>query len=562
MTAVPDPDKENNGENAAPAAEHSLHAIRRHFVINHKRDLSYAVTQILSLCVTCQHIAEGLNRPEIVGEIPHISSAAHALNDLVDKLFSAHAEELFRSLGVTGIRHDLRTPLNHIIGYAQMLIEENEEDPACAPLLAPLKTISDTGMRLLAIVSQFGSFSPASAQFPSLPEVQGAAITNAAIFPQSAPSPNAVTASPNANFEGARVLVVDDVPANRDMLSRRLQRLGCETVTANNGGEALTALSRFAFDVVLLDVMMPEISGFEVLQKIKADRETVHIPVVMVSALDEFDHVVRCIEAGAEDYLAKPINPVLLRARVGACLEKKRLHDAEADHRQEIERYNQELEHRVRHQVGQITQSQLATIFALSKLAESRDPETGAHLERLREFSRILAIEMRDRGCSEIDDTFVENIFAASPLHDIGKVGIPDHILLKPGKLTQDEFEVMKTHTSMGADTLMAVDATHPGNTLIVMGIEIAQCHHEKWNGSGYPLGLQGKDIPLAARILALADVYDALRSNRVYKEGFSHEKAKGIITESKGTHFDPEVVDCFEAVDYVFNDIWNSLSG
>lgn len=346
----------------------------------------------------------------------------------------------------------------------------------------------------------------------------------------------------------AKILVVDDNELNRDMLSRRLLKQGLSVEVAEDGERALAQLARADFDLVLLDIQMPVLDGFGVLEKMKSDGMLRRVPVIVISAQSELENVVRCIEMGAEDYLPKPFNAVLLRARINSSLEKKRLHDLEETHRQTIEDQNRFLEVRVSEQVKEIASAQLAAIFAMSKLAESKDPETGAHLERMREYCKILATEFKRTGNSNgaVDDTFIDNIYAASPLHDIGKVGVPDDILLKPGKLDELEWVTMKTHTTIGAQTLRAVDLQHPGNSFVRMGIDIAEGHHEKWDGSGYPRGLVGDAIPLAARILALGDVYDALTSKRCYKEPFSHEKSRGIIVEGSGGHFDPAVVEAF----------------
>lgn len=346
----------------------------------------------------------------------------------------------------------------------------------------------------------------------------------------------------------ARIMVVDDLETNRDMLSRRLQHLGHFVTCAESGKEALQLLQEMPYDLVMLDLMMPEMDGYQVLQAIKCQPQFLHTPVIMVSANDEMENVVKCIEIGAEDYLPKPFNPILMRARVEASLQKKAMHDREAG-------YQQVLEARVRAQVREISSAQLAAIFAMSKLAESRDNETGAHLERMREYCKVLSIHMAklEKYTHVINEEFIEAIYAASPLHDIGKVGIPDHILLKAGKLDLAEWEIMKTHAVIGGSTLRAVDEHHPGNILIRMGIDIAEAHHEKWDGSGYPHGLRGESIPIAARILALGDVYDALTSKRCYKQAFSHEDARHIIEQGSGRHFDPEVVDAFLSIEPEF---------
>ena len=339
------------------------------------------------------------------------------------------------------------------------------------------------------------------------------------------------------------------------MLFRRLGREGYEVLLAEDGYKALDLLASSDIDLVLLDIMMPELDGYEVLSRMKADDDLHNIPVIMITAVDELDSTVKCIELGAEDYLPKPFNPVLLRARIGASLEKKRLHDIEHEYRAQIEQHNLLLSDRVRDQVREIASAQLGAIFAMSKLAESRDPETGEHLDRMREYCRVLALKMQNtpKYADVIDQDFVDNIYAASPLHDIGKVGVPDAILCKPGKLTEGEWVMMKTHPVIGAETLREVDRQHPGNAFVKTGVEIAEAHHEKWNGSGYPFGLSGEKIPLSARMLALGDVYDALTSKRCYKDAFAPEEARKLIINDRGVHFDPDVVDAFLAIEDEF---------
>ena len=229
----------------------------------------------------------------------------------------------------------------------------------------------------------------------------------------------------------------------------------------------------------------------------------------------------------------------------------------------ELERYSKQLEEMVSEKVKEISESQMATIFALVKLAESRDDETGAHIERTASFCRLLAQKARTlpQFHGLIDDEYVATIYRASPLHDIGKVGISDLILLKPGKLTPEEFAVMKTHVEIGYQTLSNIDKRYQNNAFVQMGLDITRFHHEKWDGSGYLFELQGEEIPLSARIMALADVYDALRSKRVYKPAFSHEKAMEIIVEGRGKHFDPALVDLFAAFHHEFETMYDQLS-
>lgn len=348
------------------------------------------------------------------------------------------------------------------------------------------------------------------------------------------------------------ILIVDDNEVNRKLLNDMTLALGHKPVLAENGLSALAHMKKELPDLVLLDILMPEMDGYAVLERMKSDSSMQYLPVIMISAVEQMESIVRCIEKGADDYIVKPYDATLLRARIEASLEKKRLRDSEEAYRKKIEDYNLGLENRVQEQVQRITSAQVAIIFAMAKLAESRDPETGEHLERMAEYGKLLCknLRMLPKYEAVIDDKYVDNIYAASPLHDIGKVGIPDNILIKPGKLTREEFEIMKKHSKIGADTLRVVNDKHPGNDLVRMGIEIAESHHEKWDGSGYPNGISGENIPLAGRILALGDVYDALTSKRVYKEAFSHDKSREIILEGRGTHFDPDVVDAFISVE------------
>lgn len=226
----------------------------------------------------------------------------------------------------------------------------------------------------------------------------------------------------------------------------------------------------------------------------------------------------------------------------------------------QLKRYNDQLEDLVQEKAAELFASQTATIHALVKLAESRDDDTGEHIERIAKYSHSMAKALQADGpyAAQVNDAFVRDIAMASPLHDIGKVGIPDRILLKSGRLTPDEFLIMKTHVTIGYETLASVDKSYPGNSYLEMGIDIARYHHEKWDGTGYMDGIKGADIPLAARILALCDVYDALRSRRVYKESYSHEKSVGIIAQGKGTHFDPVLIDLFLAHHKTFEEIFD----
>lgn len=355
-----------------------------------------------------------------------------------------------------------------------------------------------------------------------------------------------------------KILVVDDTPKNIQVLGIMLKADGFSVSVAQSGEEALETVGKVMPDLILLDYMMPGLNGHQVLVKLKAHTALQHIPVIMISALDELESIVRCIEDGADDYLTKPFNPAVLKARIANSLANKVLHDQQEALRRAMEDYNITLENEVHKQVKEIASTQLSLIFALAKLAESRDPETGDHLNRTSDFCRTIArhLSALPKYAEVIDNEFIETIAASSPLHDIGKVGVPDNVLLKPGKLTDEEFALIKAHSLIGANTLKEVEKRHPGNKYITMGKEIAESHHEKWDGTGYPRCWAGKKIPIAARIMALGDVFDALTSKRCYKEAMPHEKAASIIKEGKGTHFDPDVVDAFLAAEEEFKEI------
>jgi putative two-component system response regulator len=346
-----------------------------------------------------------------------------------------------------------------------------------------------------------------------------------------------------------RIVIADDMAVIRKMLHDKVTALGYTAVLAADGKAALEEIRAFPPDLILSDMVMPEMGGFELLRAVKSDKELRHIPMLMISSVDDNGSIVRCIESGAEDYLGKnDFNETLLKARIESCLAKKKLFDQEKTYRRQIENYNAALEKRVEEGVRRAIEAEKAIVFALSKLAESRDPEMGQHLERIKEYCRLLSEQMRSSRLNgkEIDDSFIANIAEAGTLHDIGKVAVPDKILLKPGKLTPGEFEIMKTHTVEGSRALSNLVDKFPDNAVLVMGAQIAECHHEKWDGTGYPHGLAAERIPLVARIVALADVYDALTSRRCYKKAMDHQGGSRIILEGRGTHFDPDVVDAF----------------
>ncbi|NPV00811.1 MAG: response regulator [Brevinematales bacterium] len=353
----------------------------------------------------------------------------------------------------------------------------------------------------------------------------------------------------------ANIMIIDDVPANLQVLSEFLKNKAYKVRPVTNGKMALQAMHIEQPDLILLDITMPDMNGFEVCEILKKDEKLKHIPVIFISAIDGISDKVKAFTMGGVDYITKPFHYEEVLARVDTQLNLYNL-------QRRLASYNQELEEVVQRQVKEISDSQMATIFAIAKLAESRDEDTGTHLERVQKYCRILALKLREKEPyqAEIDNSFIRDIFQASPLHDIGKVAIPDAILLKQGKLTPEEFEVMKTHTSLGSDTLKAVNVNYPNNSFINMGIKISRSHHERWDGMGYPDGLSAGNIPLCARIMAIADVYDALRSKRCYKPPFPHDKSRDIIMEGKGAQFDPIVVETFEETQNEFREIAGTM--
>lgn len=335
------------------------------------------------------------------------------------------------------------------------------------------------------------------------------------------------------------IFIVDDESAVRELMNSQLSFLGFHTRHTGNPEQALTIASSDAPpSLVLLDIEMPGFSGLDILRRIKEIDED--IQVVMVSGLHDLGTVRECLRAGAYDYLAKPFELEDLQNTVARALERRRLI------RQNRE-YKENLERMVAEQTEEISNTRDIALLTLAKLAESRDSETGMHLDRMPEYSRLLAEALRQGPYSDVvDDEFIAWVYKSSPLHDIGKVGIPDAILLKAGPLTDEEVRIMRTHTTIGGDTLRSVLDKFSGHSFLTMAMRICYSHHERWDGGGYPEGLAGEDIPLPARIVALADAYDAITSVRPYKPAFDHEEAKRRILVDKGKHFDPVLVDAF----------------
>ncbi|HEX3355991.1 MAG TPA: HD domain-containing phosphohydrolase [Tepidisphaeraceae bacterium] len=322
-----------------------------------------------------------------------------------------------------------------------------------------------------------------------------------------------------------QILVVDDSAVAREIIRSALTAAGHVVSLASNGQEALEKILNESFRLVISDWEMPGMTGIQLCKAVRAANLQGYVFFILLTSKSGTESTVEGLSAGADEFITKPFHPDELRVRVRTAQRVLALETREL------------------------------TIFALAKLAESRDPETGEHLERVQNYSRIIACQLatQPKFARAITPSYVQNIYLTSPLHDIGKVAIPDSILLKPGKLTPAEFEIMKTHALAGARTLEDVLTHHPEAEFLVMARNIAASHHEKFDGTGYPNNLKNDEIPLCSRIVALADVYDALTTKRVYKNAFSHDHARSIILEGSGAHFDPDIVDAFKATESQF---------
>jgi putative two-component system response regulator len=353
------------------------------------------------------------------------------------------------------------------------------------------------------------------------------------------PTPADPAADPPARAARPTVLAVDDTPANLALLSQVLGR-HYRVQLAVSGAKALALAKRRPPDLIVLDVMMPELDGYEVCRRLKADPATRDVPVLFLTALSGSQDETLGFEVGGADFIAKPFTPATLLARVRTQLELKAWHDALRDRNGWLQR---ELDARLE----EVDRLRDTTLFVMVALAEFRDAETGQHVKRTQEYVRTLArwVAAHDGGRHGLDEASIDALARSAPLHDIGKVAIPDRILLKPAALDEAEWVVMKTHTLHGADLLKrAADKLgERAGPMLHYGMQIARSHHEKWDGSGYPDGLAGEDIPIAARMMAVADVYDALISRRPYKEPMAHQRAMAHIAAGSGSHFDPTLV-------------------
>lgn len=324
-----------------------------------------------------------------------------------------------------------------------------------------------------------------------------------------------------------RILAVDDDGRNRKLIHALITRDGYDCLCVEDGEAALAAVADYAPDLMLVDVMMPGMDGFELTRRLKADSTTSNIPVILVTALNDRDSRLKGLEAGAEEFLSKPLDGMELSIRMRNMLRLKEYSDFLLYHKEL-------LEIQVKARTEELWETQLEVVNSLGRAAEYRDNETGMHIVRMSKYSQLMAQSLG------LGDKRAELILHASPMHDIGKVGIPDSILLKPGKLTGEEWEIMKTHVTIGHRILCAEKSSE----LMEIAKLIALNHHEKWDGSGYPNGLTGEDIPVEARIVALADVFDALTSERPYKKAWTVEEALAEINNQRNRHFESELVD------------------
>ncbi|MEK7482987.1 MAG: HD domain-containing phosphohydrolase [Planctomycetota bacterium] len=343
-----------------------------------------------------------------------------------------------------------------------------------------------------------------------------------------------------------KLLIVDDLEANVQLLTRILVSAGYTSVASTMDPLEVCELHlNNYYDLILLDLQMPAMDGFQVMEKLKEIEPDGYLPVLVITA--QPGHKLRALQLGAKDFISKPFDMAEVLARVHNMLEVRLLH-------KELHNYNDVLEQRVRERTADLQESYLETIFTMTRAAEYKDEDTGAHVQRIGYYSRELATILG------LDKEFIDNIFFASPMHDIGKIAIPDHILLKQSGFTQEEWEIMKAHTLMGAKILGKGKSPY-----LKMGAEIALNHHERWDGGGYPNGKQGEDIPLSARIMNICDIYDALRSERLNKPVFDHLKSIEIITcgndRTQPEHFDPVIFAAFKKNHPVFRDIFESYS-
>ncbi|MCX7664433.1 MAG: response regulator [Gemmataceae bacterium] len=359
------------------------------------------------------------------------------------------------------------------------------------------------------------------------------------------------------------VLIVDDESMNRRVCRKSLESQSLKCSEAEDGLEALKLLTWNHFDLVLLDIDLPNLSGIEVLKQLRKDPPYPNLKIILFSGNTHGDDLARLMRLGADDYICKPFSVVQLRERVRASLQLKAAQDRSDQLNQKLLAMNHELEQGLLARDSDLVEARNALVLGLAELVGQRDTETGAHLHRIKHYSTALCHEIAKNVNyqTQVDERFIQMLECCAPLHDIGKVGIPDHILQKPGQLTPEERTIMQRHTIIAAVTLQKVAKQHPfAVAFLQMATEIARHHHERFDGTGYPDRLKGEEIPLSARIVAVADVYDALRSKRIYKPAFSHEKTLQIMLEESEGHFDPYLAGAFRRCHQKFNQIFEQF--
>lgn len=340
------------------------------------------------------------------------------------------------------------------------------------------------------------------------------------------------------------ILIVDDVIANVIILSEMMNKAGYNARPVTSVRQAMSAINVQTPNLILLDITMPEMDGFEFCQILKKDIRTREVPVIFISALDSTEDKIRCFKLGAVDYISKPFEIEEVTQRVNTHLKIYQM-------QRQLEIYNKNLYKIVNEQVYKILIEQKNIVYAITRLAEYKEAPNGHHLENVAQNCRLLAMCMQfnPRFELEINNAFIDTIELVAPFHDIGKIAISDQILLKKGPLTQEEIEIVKTHSEIGANTLQEILQNNMYSDFFKMAVDIAYYHHEKWNGTGYPKGLSGTQIPLCARIMAVVDTYDILLSEKCYKKAYTQEETVQIICEEAGKSFDPEIIEVFKKV-------------
>lgn len=342
----------------------------------------------------------------------------------------------------------------------------------------------------------------------------------------------------------ANVLIVDDVTSNLIILTEMIKSAGYVARPVTSARQAMTAIEVKRPQLILLDISMPEMDGYEFCELLKNDIHTRDIPIIFISAMNTMEDKKKGFGLGAVDFISKPFEVEEVTIRVNTHLKIYQM-------KQELESYNRRLHKMVNDQMKRLEEEKKNFIFALAKLSELKESTDGVHLRNISRNSKLLAMSLQfsPEFEKQISNSFVESIEVASGLHDIGKISVSDQVLLKPGRLNPEEWEIMKSHCVMGADMLQQLYDRNESNEFLKMAIDIARYHHEWWDGTGYPMGLKGEEIPLAARIVAVVDVYDALVGKRCYKDSYSHKESMDIINQEAGRHFDPKIIEIFNKV-------------